>query len=202
MKSVAIPYSERQKSEWRATRKNSLLMTPAITAAERQAKIDAINDEIAVFLTGWNKRFDAIDALEIAQADKDEKLRPLAAEHDEFMAVANHRLALTGAILTLDERDSEIALLDADDAAMREKYGVQAHSNDDEIQRAHDESRHQEKKKTQYQRDRRVEYPPIAEQLDAIWKALTPMRDALPAQAQEMLDAILAVKEKHPKPIL
>lgn len=44
----------------------------------------------------------------------------------------------------------------------------------------------------QYQRDRKPEYPPIGDQLDALWKG----GDA----AAEMLAKVQAVKAKYPKP--
>jgi hypothetical protein len=46
--------------------------------------------------------------------------------------------------------------------------------------------------KTQYQRDRAAEYPPIGDQLDALWKG----GDA----ATAMLAQVQAVKAKYPKP--
>jgi hypothetical protein len=46
--------------------------------------------------------------------------------------------------------------------------------------------------KTQYQRDRASEYPPIGDQLDALWKG----GDA----ATAMLAQVQAVKTKYPKP--
>jgi hypothetical protein len=46
--------------------------------------------------------------------------------------------------------------------------------------------------KTQYQRDRAKEYPPIGDQLDALWKG----GDA----ATTMLAQVQAVKAKYPKP--
>ena len=45
--------------------------------------------------------------------------------------------------------------------------------------------------KTQYQRDRAAEYPPIGDQLDALWKG----GDA----ATAMLAQVQAVKNKYPK---
>lgn len=47
--------------------------------------------------------------------------------------------------------------------------------------------------KTQYQRDRAAEYPPIADYLDGIVKGDQ-------AQVQMYIDACLAVKAKYPKP--
>jgi hypothetical protein len=44
----------------------------------------------------------------------------------------------------------------------------------------------------QYQRDRAAEYPPIGDQLDALWKGGT--------AAEEMLGVVMAVKSKYPKP--
>ncbi len=44
---------------------------------------------------------------------------------------------------------------------------------------------------TQYRRDRAVAYPPIGDQLDALWKG--------GAAAAEMLVQIQAVKTAHPK---
>jgi len=46
--------------------------------------------------------------------------------------------------------------------------------------------------KTQYQRDRADEYPPIGDQLDALWKG----GDA----STTMLAQVQAVKAKYPKP--
>ena len=46
--------------------------------------------------------------------------------------------------------------------------------------------------KTEYQRQRAAEYPPIGDQLDALWKG----GDA----AAEMLATVMAVKAKYPKP--
>jgi hypothetical protein len=47
--------------------------------------------------------------------------------------------------------------------------------------------------KTDYQRQRSLEYPPIADYLDGIVKGDT-------AQVQTYIDACLAVKAKYPKP--
>lgn len=47
--------------------------------------------------------------------------------------------------------------------------------------------------KTQYQRDRAKEYPPITDYIDGIVKGDT-------AQVQTYIDACLAVKAKYPKP--
>lgn len=49
-----------------------------------------------------------------------------------------------------------------------------------------------EHERTEYQRQRAAEYPPIGDQLDALWKG----GDA----ATEMLALVQAVKSKHPKP--
>ena len=46
--------------------------------------------------------------------------------------------------------------------------------------------------RTKYQRDRAAEYPPIGDQLDALWKG----GDA----ATQMLAKVNAVKNKYPKP--
>ena len=49
---------------------------------------------------------------------------------------------------------------------------------------------------------RRAEYPPVGDQLDAIWKQLSLMRmqgEDLVQDADDMLGAILAVKRKYPK---
>ena len=45
---------------------------------------------------------------------------------------------------------------------------------------------------SQYQRDRAPEYPPIGDQLDALWKG--------GEDAAEMLAKVQAVKSKYPKP--
>lgn len=47
--------------------------------------------------------------------------------------------------------------------------------------------------KGDYAERRRKEYPPLAEQLDALWKG--------GAEAEAMRQRILAVKAKYPKPV-
>ena len=52
-------------------------------------------------------------------------------------------------------------------------------------------------------RKRAVNYPPIGDQLDAIWKELSARKaggDTLVSDADSMLGKIQAVKKKHPKP--
>lgn len=49
---------------------------------------------------------------------------------------------------------------------------------------------------TQYQRDRALEYPPIGDQLDALWKE----REGDPMESEAMLIKIKAIKDKYPKP--
>lgn len=61
----------------------------------------------------------------------------------------------------------------------------------------------QEKKETAYISLRREAYPDIGDQLDAIWKELNYRRmqgDELTQEADDILNKILAVKKKHPKP--
>lgn len=54
-----------------------------------------------------------------------------------------------------------------------------------------------------YAEKRREEYPPIGDQLDALWKELNYRRingDPLTQEADNILNKILDVKAKHPKP--
>ena len=56
---------------------------------------------------------------------------------------------------------------------------------------------------TAYRGKRAAEYPVIGDQLDAIWKELNARRingENLVQDADDMLDAVLAVKRAHPKP--
>ena len=56
---------------------------------------------------------------------------------------------------------------------------------------------------TAYRGERAVEYPVIGDQLDAVWKELSARRingENLVQDADDMLDAVLAVKLAHPKP--
>lgn len=50
-----------------------------------------------------------------------------------------------------------------------------------------------------YETRRRAEYPPIEEQLDAIWKALEAIPN-LPPDTAAMLDRIRRIKQDFPKP--
>lgn len=55
-----------------------------------------------------------------------------------------------------------------------------------------------------YEQLRAKEYPPIGDQLDAIWKELNYRRlngETLVQDADDMLGKILAVKQKYPKPV-
>lgn len=56
-----------------------------------------------------------------------------------------------------------------------------------------DKLAHLELLKTQYQRDRASEYPPMADYIDGVVKGDQ-------AQIQAYIDACLAVKAKYPKP--
>lgn len=61
----------------------------------------------------------------------------------------------------------------------------------------------QKKEAEEYIYNRRSEYPPIGDQLDAIWKQLNQDRlggDQLIQEVDDMLGKILAVKNKYPKP--
>ena len=49
----------------------------------------------------------------------------------------------------------------------------------------------------QYDKSRADEYPPVGDQLDAIWKALAPLIES--GEAESMLRRIQAVKNKYPK---
>ena len=54
-----------------------------------------------------------------------------------------------------------------------------------------------------YRENRRVEYPDIGDQLDAVWMELNSRRlkgEDLTQDADDMLGKILNVKKKHPKP--
>jgi len=64
----------------------------------------------------------------------------------------------------------------------------EAERNAEEAQAALDKIEHA---KTDYQRSRAAEYPPIGDQLDALWKGGT--------AAAEMLVLVQAVKTKYPK---
>ena len=54
--------------------------------------------------------------------------------------------------------------------------------------------------KVDYRAKRREAYPPIGEQLDALWKALAATPETLPPEARAMLDQVQAVKSNIPKP--
>ena len=55
-----------------------------------------------------------------------------------------------------------------------------------------------------YKELRKRDYPPMGDQLDAIWKALNQMRMDnainLPQDADDTLGKILSIKKKYPKP--
>ena len=50
-----------------------------------------------------------------------------------------------------------------------------------------------------YQEKRRKEYPPIGDQLDMLMKYMATI-DGLPSDAQQVVDKVMSVKLKYPKP--
>jgi len=50
-----------------------------------------------------------------------------------------------------------------------------------------------------YAEARREAYPPLGDQLDALWKALDASGQALPPEAQQVLDYVKSVKRRFPK---
>lgn len=52
--------------------------------------------------------------------------------------------------------------------------------------------------KVDHRRARQPAYPPIGDQLDAIWKALEQV-GSLPPETRDMLERVKAVKKRYPK---
>jgi hypothetical protein len=72
--------------------------------------------------------------------------------------------------------------------------GIVRDATPEEIaQRELDELVYADEAKTQYKRDRAIEYPPMADYIDGVVKGDQ-------AQIQAYIDACLAVKAKYPKP--
>lgn len=96
-----------------------------------------------------------------------------------------------------------ISALKTGDEGEIAKYGAKDMSLDEISQRNADEIAHADYVETEkYRDDRRVEYPAIGDQIDALWAAVEALGngDGLPQATAEMLDAIKAVKAKYPKP--
>lgn len=53
--------------------------------------------------------------------------------------------------------------------------------------------------KDDHAKRRAAEYPPIGEQLEAIWNALNTSGKPLPPETQAVFDRIATVKAKYPK---
>lgn len=73
-----------------------------------------------------------------------------------------------------------------------------------ELREADEMSWQSEKEAVGYKNERQKEYPSTGDQLDAIWKELNYRRmqgEGLTQEADDMLGKILAVKQKHPKPV-
>jgi len=77
--------------------------------------------------------------------------------------------------------DNGVVQLTAEEEAARDAEEAQALAKETELS------------KTQYQRDRATEYPPITDYIDGVVKGDT-------AQVQTYIDVCLAVKAKYPKP--
>lgn len=79
-------------------------------------------------------------------------------------------------------------------------------TQEEEIARDREEAawvtRAEQNKAEEYKEQRKKEYPPVGDQLDAIWMELNLRRlngDTLHQQADDILGQILAVKNKYPK---
>lgn len=79
--------------------------------------------------------------------------------------------------------------------------GIQPLSDAEIRQRAADEAEHKAAQALAYRDQRRLEYPPITDQLDAIMKWLfTENEFGVPAELKSLAAQCMSVKARHPKP--
>jgi hypothetical protein len=82
--------------------------------------------------------------------------------------------------------------------------GVEVELTPDEITELTKKWEATEKKqlKTKYRLERQQSYPPITDQIDAIYKAISALKDTLvlPKETLEWLTCIDNIKNKYPKP--
>jgi len=100
------------------------------------------------------------------------------------------------AVIYVREHDNALNRLSEIEAS----YGLLPMS-DEELQDEYIASqiRSEQEAATGYIAKRLESYPPIGDQLDAIWKALATI-EILPEPTQEVLNKIIQVKEDNPKP--
>lgn len=133
-----------------------------------------------------------------------------SATPEEFLALQdkfnNEILDLTAQranlspVMTDEEKAAALAQIIAEDAIYQRSYGMQKLTTEDIAQRNADDQRMSEYTATEkYKDDRALAYPPITEQLDALWKSASAIPDLNPETA-DMLAKIEKVKADHPKP--
>jgi len=83
-------------------------------------------------------------------------------------------------------------------------YGDAPMTGEEIVARAAEEKAwHKLAAETAYKTERAREYPPVGDQLDALWKELNYRRlngENLTQEADDILGQILAIKNKYPKP--
>ena len=96
-----------------------------------------------------------------------------------------------------------LKILRSGDAKAIKKMGLQKLTATETAQRNADENAYDEyAQKDKYKDDRAVAYPPVTDQLDAIWKTLDFLLDGkqYPAAVTELREQVRAVKNQFSKP--
>lgn len=204
MKNIAIPVKEQNARQFRARERSRLQQTDVITEAEKDRRLRKVDAEIGKI----NKRY----AADLGSAKADEsltdeqrevRLNEIYAQEQQETGIQRGRRAQILAALTEEARAQRLQELDAEDAAFEQSYGLQPMSNEESAQQNADRLAHADYLTNEkYKDDRRVEYPSIGDQLDAVWKIVNALiaGTAAPADAIAVHDAIATVKNKYPTP--
>lgn len=199
MRNVAIPIVELQALQARGEERQRLAQQPVIGEGELADRLKALDKEANEAIREARKKRGAIQKSEADEKARKEQLHQLDIDTDLILLGLRKRKEQLELMLTEEARARRLAELDAQEERFAASYGPQHLSDEERAQQHADRVASEEYTRThQYADDRRAEYPPIGDQLDALWKALEGRK--LPPEAEAVRARIADIKARHPKP--
>src|SRR5688572_16695562 len=135
MKNVATPLSELHAAEARRRARNTLAMAVTVTAAEKEAKLQAIDDSIADIKDNSKKMLAELKNTELPETEKERRRHEIAVEEEAALIPLEKQRAEVEVLLTEDDRIERLAEIDREAAAANQKYGLQPLTEEDTAQR-------------------------------------------------------------------
>lgn len=203
MKTVAVPVAELKAMALRDAERTRVTNTDVVGVEEKNSRLETAQKKIDDFEADVQRRRDEVIQSGETDEIKAEALKEINAEADEKVWPLLLSLEKVKALMTDEDRGNRLTELDAEDEEHHSKYGPQPLTQDEIAVKETDAIAAAEYIETRkYADDRAKEYPQVSDQLDAIWLGLKALAlgERLPAETEEMISAIEAVKAKYPKP--